>query len=370
MATDFNVTDLTMLKAFESVSNYLEWYNDEANVGVRDYTVAVVGNGNDLNTTDVYYSTKKVTDINLVDSKPDSISYPDDKIYMVPTSIQYGGNTIIGYNMYFKHDGIVTGIDQSSIVSVEYNDDTTNIVLYFRVSGTGTVIPVELATGTTNNVLQSSAASNASYPLLFKASSNTTNETGEVHFNSRVQLNPSTGVLTATGFSGNGSSLTGLNAGNLSSGTLLSARLATITQNNTTSSVSPATGGTFTAIDSVTRDTHGRVTGVNTKTVTLPTTQTPLFGKCGTTSSEPSKAVTITGYTEQVGTTIYVLFNHSNTASEPTLKINSDTSHEYPIVKATYSEINHVGSFTNGLHYFTLVQQNDQYYWWIGDMGA
>jgi hypothetical protein len=48
------------------------------------------------------------------------------------------------------------------------------------------------------------------------------------------------------------------------------ATLATVTQTNTTSSVSPAHGASFTAIDAVTRDTKGRVTGVNTKTVTLP----------------------------------------------------------------------------------------------------
>jgi hypothetical protein len=43
------------------------------------------------------------------------------------------------------------------------------------------------------------------------------------------------------------------------------ATLATVTQTNTTSSVSPAHGASFTAIDAVTRDTKGRVTGVNTK---------------------------------------------------------------------------------------------------------
>ncbi|MDR1763846.1 MAG: hypothetical protein LBR64_07860 [Dysgonamonadaceae bacterium] len=48
------------------------------------------------------------------------------------------------------------------------------------------------------------------------------------------------------------------------------ATLATVTQTNTTSTAAPAHGATFTAIDAVTRDTKGRVTGVNTKTVTLP----------------------------------------------------------------------------------------------------
>jgi hypothetical protein len=47
----------------------------------------------------------------------------------------------------------------------------------------------------------------------------------------------------------------------------------TYTRSNTTSSASPAHGGTFTAIDSITTNSLGHVTAVNTKTVTLPTDQ-------------------------------------------------------------------------------------------------
>jgi hypothetical protein len=42
------------------------------------------------------------------------------------------------------------------------------------------------------------------------------------------------------------------------------------TEEDTTSTGTPAHGGTFTCIDSVTRDSNGHVTKVNTKTVTLP----------------------------------------------------------------------------------------------------
>ena len=44
----------------------------------------------------------------------------------------------------------------------------------------------------------------------------------------------------------------------------------TTSRSNTTSSDSPAYGGSFTTIDSVTTNTYGHVTAVNTKTVTLP----------------------------------------------------------------------------------------------------
>lgn len=48
----------------------------------------------------------------------------------------------------------------------------------------------------------------------------------------------------------------------------------TITKSaDTTSTASPAHGGTFTTVDSVTRDANGHVTKINTKTVTLPSDQ-------------------------------------------------------------------------------------------------
>jgi hypothetical protein len=45
---------------------------------------------------------------------------------------------------------------------------------------------------------------------------------------------------------------------------------ADITRTNTTSTASPARNGSFTVVDSVTTNARGHVTGVNTKTVTLP----------------------------------------------------------------------------------------------------
>ena len=45
---------------------------------------------------------------------------------------------------------------------------------------------------------------------------------------------------------------------------------ADVSRSNTTSSASPAYGATFTAVDSVSSNARGHVTGVNTKTVTLP----------------------------------------------------------------------------------------------------
>ena len=63
----------------------------------------------------------------------------------------------------------------------------------------------------------------------------------------------------------------------------------TITKStDTTSTVSPGHGGTFTVVDSITRETNGHVTKINTKTVTLPAdtnTDTKVTQSVSTTSN-------------------------------------------------------------------------------------
>lgn len=44
----------------------------------------------------------------------------------------------------------------------------------------------------------------------------------------------------------------------------------TVSRSNTTSTAAPAAGNTFTAIDQITSDSYGHITGVRTKTVTMP----------------------------------------------------------------------------------------------------
>lgn len=60
---------------------------------------------------------------------------------------------------------------------------------------------------------------------------------------------------------------------------------ATVKSTDTTSTASPGHGGTFTAVDSVTRDDFGHVTKINTKTVTLPSDSDENVKQTPTTSS-------------------------------------------------------------------------------------
>jgi len=64
------------------------------------------------------------------------------------------------------------------------------------------------------------------------------------------------------------------NAGGDLAGTYPNPTLAAKTRTNTTSTASPGSAGTFTAIDSVTTNAAGQVTGANTKEVTIPTIPT------------------------------------------------------------------------------------------------
>ena len=85
---------------------------------------------------------------------------------------------------------------------------------------------------TDTKVGYTSSTGNSEYPILFKNSTGSTTTAGGAYFNTAIKVNPSTGTLAATAFSGSGASLTSLNAGNITNGTLAVARGGTgITSN-------------------------------------------------------------------------------------------------------------------------------------------
>jgi len=101
-----------------------------------------------------------------------------------------------------------------------------------------------------------------------------------------------------------GTYITTVNAG----GPVVTVNHDTTTRTNTTSTATPGYGATFTALDSVTTNTTGHVTGVNTKTVTIPasddTTYDLLTAPTGTAirldpSTGTDDDVTISGTTGQ-----------------------------------------------------------------------
>jgi len=69
---------------------------------------------------------------------------------------------------------------------------------------------------------------------------------------------------------------------------------ANVSRSDTTSSASPAFGGTFTAVDSVTSSAQGHITALNLKTVTLPTPTNQTITLSGDVTGSGTTAITTT----------------------------------------------------------------------------
>jgi hypothetical protein len=164
------------------------------------------------------------------------------KIGVVAYSNSPNGNIYVTQsNAYVLAGGIVGQVAIANGGTNGTATPTAGAVAY----GTGTAYAFSAA-GTSGQVLQSNGSSAPSwvtptayatvtddtttnatrYPLFASATSG--NLTTEYTSSTKYQFNPSTGVLTATGFSGSGASLTSLTAGNLS-GTIPSAVLGNST---------------------------------------------------------------------------------------------------------------------------------------------
>ena len=66
------------------------------------------------------------------------------------------------------------------------------------------------------------------------------------------------------------------------------------TSADSTSTASPSAGGTFTTVDSITRDSNGHITKINTKTVTLPSTSVAVDSALSSTSTNPVQNKVVT----------------------------------------------------------------------------
>lgn len=112
--------------------------------------------------------------------------------------------------------------------------------------------------------------------------------------------------------------------------TIKSSHESITTGTDTTSTASPSAGGTFTTVDSVTRDSNGHVTKVNTKTVTLPSTSVTVDSALSSTSTNPvqNKVVnsalgTKIGSSDSITfddtTSTYSTLSDANTAAETSI---------------------------------------------------
>ena len=110
-----------------------------------------------------------------------------------------------------KLNGIQTG---ATAVSISRNLTSGTKIGTITINGTGTDLYCQTNTNTDTLMTQTVSTTNATYPLLATATANATQTaTTTAVFATGVKLNPSTGVITATGFSG---PLTGNVTGNVS----------------------------------------------------------------------------------------------------------------------------------------------------------
>lgn len=140
---------------------------------------------------------------------------------------------------------------------------------YNNLSGTPTIGDGTLSLGVSGSGLSGSASfgANDTGNTTFTVTSNATPANTANTIVSRDSNGDFTaGDITASGFIGDGSQLTNLNASNLSSGTVASGLLPNVSVGSTSA------GPTATFVSSVTTDSKGRVTSINSTTHTLATT--------------------------------------------------------------------------------------------------
>ena len=142
-------------------------------------------------------------------------------------------------------DGATGAQGAESDTGLTYNPSTGNLTsttFTGNIVGNVTGNATSASTGTTVTV----TANESTDELLYLAMVDGTSGSQAIEADSSLQYNPSTGIITTTGFSGSGVNLTALNASNIASGTIAAARVPTLNQNTTGSSAS-CTGNAATA---------------------------------------------------------------------------------------------------------------------------
>ncbi len=149
--------------------------------------------------------------------------------------------------------GITYNPSSGTLTSVNFNGALTGNCSGSSGSCTGNAATATAAT----NVTVADESSDTDCAVLF-----TTSYSGDlpVKSGSNLAFNSSSGLLTASGFSGDGSSISDINGGNITSGTVAAARVATLNQNTT------GTAGGLSGSPNITVGTIGcgAITGTST----------------------------------------------------------------------------------------------------------
>ena len=234
--------------------------------GSNNDTLILVGGGGTTITTNATTDTITISsaDTNTTYDLTNTTVSGGSQINLVPSS---GGTDSIQ----------ILGTTNEIEVSHASGSITVGLPNDVVISGNLTVI----GTTTTNNV-ETVSTSNG---VIFEGNAADGNEltliAGTLTADRTITLPDATGTVALTSNIGNGT-LT-VTAGTLMSGggsftanqsgnSSVTINHAPVSRTNNTSSVSPAFGATFTAIDSITTSTEGHITAVNTKTITLPVT--------------------------------------------------------------------------------------------------
>ncbi len=122
---------------------------------------------------------------------------------------------------------MLDGTETNIAVSYDASNNNLDFVVASDLDTSGNAATATLAA--TSTVVDAAAASTTYYPALVDGLTGAQALEAESGFT----FVGNTGILSATGFSGSGASLTSLNGSNISSGTVAAARVATLNQNTT-----------------------------------------------------------------------------------------------------------------------------------------
>jgi hypothetical protein len=246
------------------------------NVAVSGQSTVVADSNNDTLTlaagSNVTITTNATTDTITISSTDTNTTYS------LSTGTLSGGASISLDGSDLSEDSIkIVGTANEIEVSNVLGDIIIGLPNDVVIAGNLTVI----GTTTTNNV-ETVSTSNG---VIFEGNVADANEltllAGTLTADRTVTLPDATGTIALTSNIGNGtmtvSAGTAMSGGgsftaNQSGNTTVTINHASVARTNNTSTASPAPGGTFTAIDSITTSAEGHVTAVNTKTVTMPAT--------------------------------------------------------------------------------------------------